>query len=411
MQTEKKKILLISYVFPPYPGIGGRRWAKFAKYLTRNGYTVHVICSENSFKETSLWNTDIDNNPKVVLHPLSSIYPAILQIRPVNIFQKLKYFIYLKILPLISKGTIYDRALFWEKQLLNKANELIVNHQIQNVIVSGAPFNLNYYATKLKKIFPNINLISDFRDPWTWGPDYGYSSLPQRKQEFEKVKEFEVVSKSNFLTVPVQVMKDLLQKNYNTYAEKIILLPHAYDSDEVYKTEKSPSEKLRIVFYGSIYDNLDDYINAICEVLKRNKDEVKLDFYSDSTSYQELFKSHELSKVVSYYPLLNGKELFSKFKDYDYVLLIYPDDAVNYLTSKFFEIIESKTPFLYIGKSGYTADFIKTNNVGIHFAPSEIKSGLQNLIKNKDILKYNYDFDVSDYSFSNVTKDLMKLFI
>ena len=52
---SKQHILLISYTFPPHPGIGGRRWAKFSKYLSKLNYIVHVIHVANPFDEDSLW--------------------------------------------------------------------------------------------------------------------------------------------------------------------------------------------------------------------------------------------------------------------------------------------------------------------------------------------------------------------
>ena len=38
-----KKVLIISYNFPPKSGISSRRWVKLAKELTRSGVECHVI--------------------------------------------------------------------------------------------------------------------------------------------------------------------------------------------------------------------------------------------------------------------------------------------------------------------------------------------------------------------------------
>ena len=58
----KKQVLIISFVFPPYPGIGGRRWAKFSKYLTELETEVFVLASENPFSTKSEWTKDIENS-------------------------------------------------------------------------------------------------------------------------------------------------------------------------------------------------------------------------------------------------------------------------------------------------------------------------------------------------------------
>ena len=35
--------------------------------------------------------------------------------------------------------------------------------------MTGQPFMVNYYASKLKKTFPQIPLVNDFRDAWNEG--------------------------------------------------------------------------------------------------------------------------------------------------------------------------------------------------------------------------------------------------
>ena len=75
-------ILLICHGFPPVRGIGGRRWAKFAKELARRGYTVHVIRSAGSKgRMDSLWSEDT-RHEGIVHHPLPHAYPAVMTKRP-----------------------------------------------------------------------------------------------------------------------------------------------------------------------------------------------------------------------------------------------------------------------------------------------------------------------------------------
>ena len=69
-------ILIICHSFPPNSGIGGRRWAKFAKELAHRGYTVHVIRNSTTARvRTSLWTNDV-KNPNIIAHPLPDRYPG-----------------------------------------------------------------------------------------------------------------------------------------------------------------------------------------------------------------------------------------------------------------------------------------------------------------------------------------------
>ena len=48
---SEMNLLVISHYFPPVPGVGGRRWAKFVKYLSRKeNVNVYVVSAENTVK-------------------------------------------------------------------------------------------------------------------------------------------------------------------------------------------------------------------------------------------------------------------------------------------------------------------------------------------------------------------------
>jgi hypothetical protein len=47
MASQNRKLLLVSYLFPPAGGIGVQRALGFARYLPRHGYQVHVLTARN----------------------------------------------------------------------------------------------------------------------------------------------------------------------------------------------------------------------------------------------------------------------------------------------------------------------------------------------------------------------------
>jgi len=71
-----KKVLIITYYWPPSGGSGVQRWLKFAKYLPENKWKPYIYTPENPYlevidKHPEEWvqicsNTEINNYSKVI---------------------------------------------------------------------------------------------------------------------------------------------------------------------------------------------------------------------------------------------------------------------------------------------------------------------------------------------------------
>lgn len=403
---SKKVILLISYVFPPYPGIGGRRWAKFSKYLSNIGYEVNVIHAENTFNDSSLWASDV-KSPDIICYPIKSFYPTILSVYPKTLIQKLNYRFSLFYVRVLSKGTPYDKGIFWNSKMLQLANQLIQKKEITNVIVSCAPFSTGYESLKLKKKYPKLNLIIDFRDPWTWRPGYGFKNLSEKRTLFEKRMEKLTIEKANKILVPVDVMKKHLDSTYPDCSGKIAVLPHGFDVDEIQTKKKKETDMIRFIFYGNLYEDIENYLEQLTKVMSSVN--IRLDIYSETTRYAEIFlKADLMDKKVFYHLPLLTTQLFHQIASADFVLLIHPDRGIDNISTKFYEIIQARTPIIYIAKPGATSQFVVKNKVGYFFTLQETEMGLTKLLQGELPYNFNSNFDVSNYSFEALTYLLIK---
>jgi hypothetical protein len=109
---------------------------------------------------------------------IKSNYPEVLKSYPKSLLNKLMYRFWIFVLSRINKGAIFDEAVRTEKAFLEKTSELILQNNITHLLISGAPFSLLYFGTIIKKQFPKIVLICDYRDSWTQGIGYGIKQLP-----------------------------------------------------------------------------------------------------------------------------------------------------------------------------------------------------------------------------------------
>jgi glycosyltransferase involved in cell wall biosynthesis len=407
---KDKNILIVSYTFPPYPGIGGRRWAKFSKYLAKNGYKIYVLCAKNPFIKNSLWCDDVKNK-NIKVYELTTFYPKSLIVNPKNYFQKIKYRTALILVKFFSKGTPYDRGIFWKKKLLQKSTELIKKFDIKNVIVSSAPFSSAYQILDLKKTHSNLNFIVDFRDPWTWGDGYGFSTLNKTRFKFEKTQEERVVEEFNTICVPSAEMKEYFINSYNC-KNNIKILPHGFDAEHMSFSKKSESSKVRMVLYGTLYSNQQDIYNKLADFLFLHEDKLLLDFYTSEKTYISFFESYNLiNKSVNYFPLESPNSFFKKISQYDFVLIIQPFSAKDFITTKIYEVIYLKIPIILISSEGKLSQFIIENNLGYYISIDNFKDDFELFMtKSKNDLNFD-DFCIDDFSFEKLTQELISYLV
>lgn len=409
MLLQTKHILLVSYVFPPHFGIGGRRWAGHAEYMAKKGFTVHVITARNPFKKKSLWNDKVKNNPNIIIYELPSKYPKSLLNFDSNLFQKISYKFYQFFIPFFVKGNYYDRTAFWKNTMLSKAKEIISTHNINVVICSGGPFGALYYSTLLKNLFPNIYLLCDLRDPWTWAPNWGFPLLAPKRLKHEQNMEREMVIRSNKISVPTTGMLNFLHEKYPQYKNKIVKIPHFFVPEEIQRRPKTTSSKIRLIYYGTVYDGIEMYLEAIASYLGANKNTYTLDMYSETTfKCVDIFKKHKADNV-RFFPQISPEKLFNKFENYDYVLLINPSYNINNISTKFHEIIYSCTPIIILSEKGFGPEFLVENNLGIHIETTTLTATLDKISKNELGFKYNSNYDVNEFAIDKVTNILLEL--
>jgi len=181
-----KKILVVSYLFAPISVIGAIRWSKMAKYLTRMGYEVDVITTSAKAPEDKMLVRDLQSIPNVIridhrkhkydetvyfkdLQTAAAIKKAAEKGRK-PLSRRIKDAIWhcaplKKITSIYVAGQDYGRS----KDFFNQAKKYIKKNldmsSYSAAICSYGPTSGTMLALWLKKTYPDLPLIMDFRDP------------------------------------------------------------------------------------------------------------------------------------------------------------------------------------------------------------------------------------------------------
>ncbi len=414
-----KKILIVSYTFPPYPGIGGRRWAKFARQLADRNYEIHVICAENPYAENSQWYDNI-LHPNIKTHFLPVNYPKVILHGTSSFIDKLIYHFWSLLMHYYSKGVKLERTLFWRRQLLKHASQLIEHENIKNVIVTIPPFRLAYYCSLLKKKYRHINLIVDYRDPWT---DiklfHGFKDLAPTRLEYERYMEMETLKTADFIiTVSGTMTKNI--KIRSPYPERVFTLHNGYDEQEIKIAGIPPpltNDRYNFIYAGTLYSNLEYIISPLMEYLthlKKNNaslyHKIYFEFYGNhNKEIKAKLKSYHDEHVIVHgvLPLhvIQEKLRMATFG----ILMLAPEYEFSFNT-KFFEYLANRKPVILFSSLGETSKFITTHRLGAHVNPINFNEEMDKFLTNIDsfITGFNNSFDISRFNITSLTSELEK---
>lgn len=411
-----KKLLIVSHSFPPTSGIGGRRWAKFAKYLQRMGYDVTVIAAENISEEKSVWSKDVEGINVITL-PYNFLKSVALP--KTDLYHKFSYYLNLSILKLRDKGNYFDKSVFWEQQIQKKISELIEKKKIDCVIVTSGPFRLSNYVTKLNAKFPDVKFIVDFRDLWTEDIEISsFASLPLSRRTEEKRLEKETVYMADKV---ISVAPEL--NNYFsslTISKKFAVIPNGYDPEDFKDLQLSPktdSNKIKFIFTGTLYINLSYIIEPFIKALAQLK-QVEPDLFNKlefefigrfPEKYLQLINENKVSEAFKFTKSLVLQEVYAKIAASHYCMLFLNDVYSFALSTKFCEYISQKKKIIIVSNKGPASEFITENNLGYWVNPNYALPDLKKIISSTFYDKasdWNSTFDPETFSIPKLTQQL-----
>lgn len=420
-----KKILIISYYWPPNTGSGVQRWLKFSKYLVDFNWSPIIVTPKNPYielKDSELIN-DVSDKIKVIKLPIWEPYSF-----KDKLFGKDKKS---QTSGLISKeNTFKDKLLnwvrgnlfipdpkkYWVNPTVNSLKSIIREQRINYIVSTGPPHSMHLIALELKKIFSNLNWIADFRDPWTNLDILNDFNLSKRSLKIHRNLENNVLKNADLvLTVGERWAADFKDLG----AKNVKVITNGYDSDDFKDFKALDTDKFILGHYG-IMNHLRNPSNlwkALNELCQENNDfnkslEIRLSGNIDKNILNEISKYPFLNSKLVNLGFLNHKDVIKEYSMASLLLLLLFDSKSgegNY-PGKLFEYIATKKPILSFGPTESDVKNILKNGFGIYHAykgdVNSIKENILSVYKNKYV---NKDLDSTKYSRKHLTKELVKI--
>ncbi len=375
-----KKVLIITYYWPPSGGAGVQRWLKFVKYLREFGIEPIIYTPANPeipVEDPSL-ASDVPADIEILQQPIWEPYHWYKKWVGVKSSEKINTgFLSESEKPKKTekigvwiRGNFFipDARCFWIQPSIRFLTSYLSQNPVDAIISTGPPHSMHRIALGLKKN-TGIPWIADFRDPWTNIDFYDQLMLTAWADRKHHKMELEVIqSADQIITVTDADARDFLSKG----AKSAIQITNGFDDE--FHSEVSLDDHFSLVHIGSIPParNHKNLWLAIAELVKKEpsfKDHFQLKLIGKTDI--SVIKSVEENKITQNTQLISYLEHAKaiQMQQKAQVLLLLINDSKNakaILTGKFFEYLAARRPILAIGpKEGEVAQILANTKAGL----------------------------------------------
>lgn len=390
---SSKKVLIITYYWPPAGGPGVQRWLKFVKYLPDFDIEPIVYIPENPsyplIDEKLL--SEVSDSTIILKNKIFEPY-ALASFLSKNktkklgagiITQKKKQSLIEKTM-LWIRGNVFipDARIFWVKPSVKYLKKYIQENHIETIITTGPPHSLHLIGLDLKKQL-NINWIADFRDPWTTIGYHKELKLSKWASAKHKALEKEVMTTCDTILVTSPTTKSEFE---SITKQPIEVITNGYDMEKIVRQPLDSTFTLAHI--GSFLSERNPQIlwESLSELIQENETfathfKLKL-IGAVSKEVLQSISDFKLDNFVVNLGYVSHQAALVQQKSSQVLLLIEIDseDTKCIIPGKLFEYMVSERPILAIGpKNSDFENIIKQTNTGVFYQYNE-KKELKNQI-------------------------------
>ncbi len=427
-----KKVLVITYYWPPSGGAGVQRWLKFVKYLKEFGWEPVVYTPENP--EAPAIDRSLEKDiPKGITVLKTKIWEPYTtykrfvgrkkedRIKAGFLSEKKKPGLSEKIAVWI-RGNFFipDARKFWIKPSIKYLTNWLKEHPVDAMVSTGPPHSMHLIALGLKKKL-NIPWLADFRDPWTNIDFYDKLMLSSFADNKHKRMELSVLKAADKLvTVSWNWALDFKKLG----AEKIDVITNGFDPDDFKNIKYNPTQKFTFVHIGSMNKDRNPHVlwEALHELLTVESSlshDLKILFIGQTDySVFESIEKFALSEYIEKTDYKPHDELMNSAANASVLLLPLNNtrNVKGIIPGKVFEYLALKRPVLCIGSNlGDSAKIIKECHAGFVIDFNDkvtMKKCIQDLyerFKSDNLYLDDDDEIINQFSRKNLTKKIAGL--
>ena len=447
--NQPKKILIITYYWPPAGGPGVQRWLKFAKYLPDFCWKPVIFTPENPsypLIDETLEN-EVPKDLEIIKTKIWEPYQLAEKLNKSNKKFKAGQFdvgqnqSWKSKLSIWVRGNFFipDARVFWVKPSVKFLKKYLKENHFDAFVTTGPPHSMHLIGLALKKEFPDLKWIADFRDPWTEISYYKHLKLTKSSDKKHRYLE-EKVFKTADITLATSYTD---AENFRKKGANSVCITNGFEveseswsveelerdgvtSSEIENTQKLKHSNTQTKFTLSYVGVLEQLRNpevlweVLNEILAENKEfatDFKLKFVGkvDDKILKELENSALKNSILNVGYLPHEKSVLEMKNSTLLLITNFPQESSKgIIPGKIFEYLSTGNKILSFGpKDADVATILEKTNAGKHFDYDE-KENVKNYILNiynqwKSGNLQSENGNIEDFSRRNLTKKLSEI--
>jgi len=269
----RERVLIITYLFPPSGGVGVQRFVSYTRYLPRHNCDALVLTVRNSV--TPLRDYDLARRVPADTKVYRAFNPEV----PYDLRDRF----WKKVIarqPAASPSSASSRGgggwkaiarhaiqrvfnpdvqIVWVPFAIRAARRIIRRERITSVLLNLPPYSCLNIGVSVKRHFPGVKLILDFRDEWieNYLQEFDTAATDQKLRLARKL-ERSAVECADFVTMVTRSQLAQIRGRYPEQPdEKFVYAPNGFDPDvyENFHPRRSADSKMVVTYFGTVYVN------------------------------------------------------------------------------------------------------------------------------------------------------------
>ena len=380
-----KRVLIITYYWPPSGGSGVQRWLKMSKYLPENGWQPVVYTAKDAEYpvEDSSLERDVCPEAEVIRRPIVEPYTLYKRFLGLKQGEKVQTgFIkegqkrggWKERLSLWVRGNLFipDARRWWVKPSVRYLKGYLREHPVDAIISTGPPHSIHLIAMKLREEL-GIPWIADFRDPWTEIYYHKELHLTQWADRKHRRLERTVLTRADEV---VTVAPFVAQRLEALGGRSVRVVYNGFDHNDATTASPTHSGRFNVSYLGIITkrqnpDNLWQAFKALADSSTSFNNDLEINLIGQiDSSVKQAIEANGLNQHVSYSGYIPHNQVAQTTRSASLLLLLlmpgHDAEVKGMITGKLFEYLASGRPILCIGpEDGDAAQIIRETNAGI----------------------------------------------